>query len=747
MSSMKGYIYFRDNEWFRFRNIIKMGITTYIKDRNNTYITSEPVAGEFIYVIEIPLDKMKILDIELKTYFKSYNVYNKDSGTEFYKRCIINLIEDYLKQTNILYKILTKEEINLLDRCERDRNIPNDDNVLDEPLSLYMIEPNKQQQDILEMIKDFFYKYNIGKIIWACGLGKALLSILIVRLLKFKSVIIGVPSNNLQKQIKKEILKIFPNKTNILFVGGDEREGIKSSTDKTQIIEFLNNNLNSQPKFVISTYHSCYLLLDKDIVFEFKIGDEAHHLVGIEREENRGFRLFHKINSSKTLFMTATEKIIETRTDKEIYSMDDETIFGKTIDVKSVHWAIENKKITDYNILVLKNTEDEVDEIITKLRLNIINKEIFISCYMSLKSFETYKDLTHLLLYTNTTEDAELSKKYINELLNYNEQLYLKEEIINYKKLIKKQINKLFQFRKNDIYNNALHSNTSHSKNCNDLESEVNIFKNTPYGIISCVYIFGEGFDLPKLNGVCIASNMQSETRIVQYLLRPNRLDFKNPNKKAYVIIPYIDSDDWETEDKSYQKVRNIASQMRNVDENIEQKIFVLVGKKERKERKEKTKKKRCIGYEDYILEENETELNKLKLRLRYSKSLGSKFTEEQDEYNFVRSINSSLNIKSKREYIERKNSHSNFIASPEEYFKKKGVWDNWYDFMGVDTTKFIQSKQEWISFCKEKNIKSLNDYYRACEQYDNLPKEPADFYNDFTNIPSELRFNRNRRR
>ena len=65
--------------------------------------------------------------------------------------------------------------------------------------------------------------------------------------------------------------------------------------------------------------------------------------------------------------MTATEKTIETRTNKEIYSMEDETIFGKYIDVKSVHWAIENRKITDYNILVLKNTEDEVDEIVSGL--------------------------------------------------------------------------------------------------------------------------------------------------------------------------------------------------------------------------------------------------------------------------------------------------------------------------------------------------------------------------------------------
>jgi hypothetical protein len=65
---------------------------------------------------------------------------------------------------------------------------------------------------------------------------------------------------------------------------------------------------------------------------------------------------------------------------------------------------------------------------------------------------------------------------------------------------------------------------------------------------------------------------------------------------------------------------------------------------------------------------------------------------------------------------------------------------------MGVDISKFIQSKQEWVLFCKEKKIKSLKDYDIYGEEYDVLPKEPAEFYKDFTNIPSELRFYRNRR-
>ena len=755
MNQSKGTIYLRDNAWYKMENVIKMGIASFAKDRSSTYITGEVERGEYICVIEIPLDKMKILDKHLKMYFNSYHIY-KGGGTEFYDRSIIDLLEPFLKKTNIEYTVLTKEAINLMNRCDRIRNLnnviklknifnqlkitniiqkyknknknkhKNNNNKVNPNHEItnivvpdnIVISPNEHQQNILGMIEGFFSLYNIGKLVWACGLGKALLSILIVKLCKFNSIAIGVPSNNLQKQIKNEVLKIFPNKNNILFVGGDDDGGIKSTTYKELIISFLNNR-NDEPKFIISTYHSCHLLVDTDITFNFKIGDEAHHLVGIEREENKGFRLFHKINSEKSLFMTATEKTIESRINKMMYSMEDETVFGKYIDVKTVHWAIENKKITDYNILVMKNTEDEVDEIYSNLRLNIINKEIFISCYMSLKSFEKYGDLTHLLLYTNTTEDAELAKTYIDTLLSLN----------------------IFYQLQNKIYNNALHS-----KNCNDLSSEVSKFKDSTYGIISCVYIFGEGFDLPKLNGVCISGNMQSETRIVQYLLRPNRLEFGNPNKKSYVIIPYIDTDDWETENKSYEKVRTITSQMRNVDENIEQKIIVYTGQK-RKGKKQSTYEGRSFNYEDYSFEENGDELNKFKLRLRYSKALGSKFTEEQDEYNYVKSINTSLNIQSPEEYIKTQKNHPNFIASPEEYFKAKGVWNNWYDFIGINTEKFIKTKQEWIKFCKEKNIKTLDEYAMYCEEYDNLPKYPVGLYTDFTNIPTELGFNRNRRR
>jgi len=737
MEKSTGIIYIRNNELCVLKQIIKIGITGNGKNRGDAYTTYEHVRGTFIMVIEIPLNKMKLLDKSLKNYFKEYNDY-KGGGTEYYKVCVIDKIIPYLESMNIKFKVLSREEIDTLERKYRLNGIKRRTNISEiidnldinrfiQKLKINKqnknkIKPNEQQQFVLDNIKNFYLNNNIGKILWACGLGKALLSVLIVNLLGFKSIVFGVPSKNLQKQIKNEILKIFPNKSNILFVGGDESDGIKSTTGKNQIKQFLNNNINDDPKWVIVTYHSCNLLVN-NINFDFKIGDEAHHLVGNEKQENKGFRLFHKIKSTKTLFMTATEKTIEPRTNKEIYSMNDETIFGKCIDTKSVCWAIEHERITNYNVLVLKNTENDIDEIISiskskVSKIKVTNKELFISAYMCLKSLEQHNKLTHILLYTNTTHDANLCEGYINEMLQSD----------NFKLLISKR----------DIYNKSLHS-----KNCKNIESEVIDFIKYPYGIISCVYIFGEGFDLPKLNGVCIAGNMQSETRIVQYLLRPNRLESGNPKKTATIIIPYVDTDDdFNIENKSYDKVRTIISQMRHVDKNIEQKICVSSVIK--KTKTGLTPKK--PEYE-YDLVENSKELNKLKLRLRYSKDLVSKFTEEQDEYNYIREINNSLNIQSSKEYIERKTKHSQFIPDPENYFKKKGVWNYWYDFMGVDTSKFIQSKQEWINFCKEKLITSLEKYYESCELYDNLPKEPAEFYKEFTNISNELGFTMSYRR
>ena len=154
---------------------------------------------------------------------------------------------------------------------------------------------------MLDSTIEFYESNDIGKVIWACGLGKALLCVFMIDLMakkmNYRSIIIGVPSNYLQGQILLDVLKVFPYKNNIIFVGGEN--GIN---DVEKIDSFINND-NNRCKFIITTYHSCYLL--KNILVDLKIGDEAHHLVGKiyetekndnENETKRSFLDFHKIH-------------------------------------------------------------------------------------------------------------------------------------------------------------------------------------------------------------------------------------------------------------------------------------------------------------------------------------------------------------------------------------------------------------------------------------------------------------------
>ena len=276
------------------------------------------------------------------------------------------------------------------------------------------------------------------------------------------------------------------------------------------------------------------------------------------------------------------------------------------------------------------------------------------------------------------------------------------------------------------------------SKNINQ---ELMDFESSEIGIISCVYIFGEGFDMPKLNGVCFAENMESEIRIVQCALRPCRLEKGNDSKIAHIIMPYLDNGDWNDDNNSFDKIRKIVKKIRNEDENVEQRMRVMLcnGKDKDKNDDKDMDNNDVFEMDEDISIYNSDELEKIKIRLRYSKTLDSNCSEEQDEYNYVRMLNKAMMLCSMEDYINSKEKHKNFIENADDYFKKKGVWCGWYDFLGVETSAFIQSLDAWKIFCKKQNIKSLEEYKNACKDKKELPKDPHNFYREFTNLLNEL--------
>jgi superfamily II DNA or RNA helicase len=726
------YLYLRQNESGDLHNAYKLGITTQIIERKNTYISGEVVPGEYISVFKILNKNLEVLEYDLICYLKQHNYHiYKDGGTEFFSKEIINIIEPYLQDNFVKYIKLTDDEIYNIKRKRRQytklcnimkiyklKRMSMINRAFNTIRRYNIIIPNRHQQNVLNNIEHFYIQYDIGKILWTCGLGKALLSILIVKQLKFKKICIGTSSKYLQRQLINEILKIFPNEANILMVGGDNYKNVYATTNIDVITKFQNNRLLNKPIFIVTTYNSCNKL--NNVKFDFKIGDEAHHLVGeLNSDITNTYNRFHTIISNKTLFMTATQKVIDIKS-KNIYSMDDESKFGIEIDSKTTNWAICNKHITDILVLVLKNTDEQVNQIIRNINQQICNVDLFISTYMSLKSIEKYDNLSHILIYANTTQHADLINTYINKIIEL----------------------RLIKIDKKYIYNNSLHSNENI-----DFEEELNKFKNSPYGIISCCYIFGEGFDCSKINGVCIAESMISNTRIIQSILRPNRLEKGNPDKIAYVILPYIDTDDYmQYFLNSYMKVKTIISNLRNIDDNIETKIKLACLQEVVQYDDNDTRRETNNQYDldDF---DNDNGLATLKLRLKHSKSLHSNFTEEEDEYNYYRDNNKVLGIKSKDEYHKLKDKNSRFyISNPHEYFRTNCVWKNWYHFLGYDTSLFIQCKGQWKKRCNELNIKSLDDYNKISNEHIELPINPSDFYTNFIDIPFELEFKTKRR-
>jgi predicted helicase len=705
-----GYLYTREHESYELYQAVKLGIASNIPERDSQYATCEIMRGYFSTIIEIPKDKMVTIEKLLKSYFKSLGYHIEyNGGTEFFNIKILDLLVPFLKKLNINFKVLTDDEIAELTRINRARESfkkINKKRLIKYSLKLIVKpKPLEYQEEIIEKAKEYYKTANIGKLIWACGLGKTLFSLFLIETLGFKKILFGVPSDYLQQQVYTSILKLFPNQNNIVFVGG-----IRTAS-MSLIIKLMKQPIK-EPIFIITTYASSYKLVSPDFTFDLKIGDEAHHLTGLELSE-KSFKEFHKISSKKTLFMTATEKETDTRTSSTNYSMDDEELFGKYLDIKTIHWAIENRKITDYNVLLLKNTEDDIRSLMSSLHISDDNLELFMSAYMTLKSIEKYFTLTHVLIYTNNQKNAEIVKQFVNEILD----------------------TKTININKGELYNNALHSNS-------DLvfTEETAKFKNCKYGIISCVYIFGQGFDLPKLNGVTFAENMDSPIRIIQCTLRANRLDPSNPDKKSFIIIPYLDEDGWDSSSSSYEKVRKIIYKIRNFDENIENKIM-LSGVKPSSFKKTSSE---YVLIDEFNTENYELELEKIKLRLRHSKALHSKCSEEEDEYNYYRMINKRLGINSKKEYYTLCESNMELLKDPEEYFGKSGVWKGWDNFLTITVEKLLEktkfrSKHEWISFCKEKNVKSTDDYKELCKEYPDLPINPSDVFKDFSSVSNEL--------
>jgi superfamily II DNA or RNA helicase len=767
------------------------------------HIRNKKYATEY-YLIDSNVLHLRIMDI-LISYNIDFKFYTSNSFKNLIsrrlkpERSIKSDLEEQavssLGQINLLRDSATKDILNFDPEDVRDENKNNNKyknlNIEDKEKiisNLKFHDDNNlsilpHQERVLDKIETYYNENNIGKIIWSCGLGKTIMSLLICKKMKFNKILIGVPGKALQMQFENSIKRVFSIYKIKLF---------NSSSEINELEKFLNEK-TLYPKFIITTYKSCEHL--QKLKFDFKIGDEAHHLVSSTKNKEKlgKYIQFHKIYSNKTLFLTATEKVIKTQNknlklecessssessgsssessvcESIIYSMDDVGYFGNVIDKKPIKWAIENKKITDYNIILIYNTKSELQKIIRDIKItcdvptsnvptsnvptceanskakasedNLNNFELIISAYLALKTIERYKDLTHILIYTNKIEDAVFVEKMIN--------LLLKHSLFDFSGKLKSG---------ETIFNKTLSSKNSTLQNEKDIEE----FRKSPIGIVITVFMFGEGFDCPELNGVLFAGGMVSEIRIIQSSLRPNRLNILFPNKLAYIIIPTCDNDEPETGEKNdkllidrvkrFDKVRKILNQIQTIDK-IEDKLKILTIKPNATNAEDQpgsadsasSASSPSSANSDYVakyfklsqhaLITNPELFHNIIFKLKKYANLAD--FSKYNEYNFRREANKSYNLKSDVEYHLKVKNEDHYISQPAIYFKE--LWKGWYEFLNTDTSKYIYDFNDWKIRCRELNIQDMNDYSEKAKIHLELPQMPNELYNGFSSLSYEI--------
>lgn len=479
------------------------------------------------------------------------------------------------------------------------------------------------QKEAIEAIKKEFEINDRTKLIMACGTGKSLTGIRL-----FDNMInngqIGVffaPSIALVAQTLKESFEQSEKSFRAFVVCSDKKVGsqngddedmkayelpIPPTTNENNLAKYIKQDLDKNERVIIfSTYQSIDViikaqkLLNKE--FSLVICDEAHRTAGVKIIKD-GISLesvFHKVHSddnikaTKRLYMSATPKIFsqnaKSKADKdnevELYSMDDEDIFGREAYNLKFDKALALGLLTEYKVLITIINQEEVAEVTNTLskakkdgyvNLNIDGKETPVDIELIGKILATYKSLLKNDVYTiDTTGNKEAleedTSKIMKRAIAFNNSIAVSKTrqsvfsptIKLYNDLIKKDNQKIHIDHIDGTMNQSIkNTKLSWLKENND---EIRILSNA-----RCLT---EGVDVPALDAVIFFDARDSMVDIVQAVGRVMR---KAQNKQyGYIILPIMLDNKSEKDfdqildSKDFKGVWKILKAIRSHDESL----------------------------------------------------------------------------------------------------------------------------------------------------------------------------------
>lgn len=464
-------------------------------------------------------------------------------------------------------------------------------------------QPRQHQQEALDNVIKGFEKHARGRLIMACGTGKTYTALIAAEKLVHpgQTVLFLVPSIALLSQSLRAWTADASVPLRCFAVCSDSKASrneedmriyelaYPATTNADKLAKSIIDTKNDAAVTVIfSTYQSIEVVHQAQakagLNFDLVICDEAHRTAGYTApgEDHSAFVRVHDadyIKASRRLYMTATPKLYAEsskskaeETDVDVFSMDDESVFGPLFHRLRFDEAVRRGLLSDYKVLVIAVDELHVNQVLNQRiadsgdELKLDDAVKIVGCWNGIGKHVAEEDGV----------DVSVDPQPMRTAIAF-------AQSIKHSKLLTAEFERI----SNDLgetidYLPALESKhvdgtmnvVQRNKKLNWLKD--NISNDEPVcRILTNARCLSEGVDVPALDAAIFLNPRDSVVDVVQSVGRVMRKDPTGRKKYGYVILPIGIRRDASPENalddnKKYRVVWQVLNALRAHDDRLD---------------------------------------------------------------------------------------------------------------------------------------------------------------------------------
>ncbi len=469
--------------------------------------------------------------------------------------------------------------------------------------------PHPHQEEALQNVLKGFESHDRGKLIMACGTGKTYTSLIITeKMVKpGQSVLFLVPSIALLSQTLRAWTADASVPLRCFAVCSDSKASrneedmriyelaYPATTNADKLADALKSHHGTDALTVIfSTYQSIEVVHQAQqktgLVFDLVICDEAHRTAGYTPpgEDHSPFVRVHDsdyIKAKKRLYMTATPRIYAEASksraeenDVQVFSMDDEAIFGPEFHRLRFDEAVRRDLLSDYKVLVIAVDELYVSKVLNRRiadsgdELKLDDAVKIVGCWNGLAKRVAAEDGVDLSV------DPEPMRTAIAFAQSIKHSKLLAAEFERVSQSLGRQIDDMpsLEARHVDGTMNVVERNRHLSWLKDNIGQDEPVCR-----ILTNARCLSEGVDVPALDAAIFLNPRDSVVDVVQSVGRVMRKDPAGRKKYGYVILPIGISRDTSPEkalddNKKYRVVWQVLNALRAHDDRLDKQFATI---------------------------------------------------------------------------------------------------------------------------------------------------------------------------